>query len=362
MAKHRKQHYVPQFYFRLFSEDKHNIHIFNLRKTQTFTGPFKKCAAENYFYSNETKLEESYSGLESKLSETIKKLLQSSLSNLTEDEYFLLLMFVLFQHTRTKREQVLVKEFTEKFVEGVVKPMFLASKIFKESGLSKSTVDELKITYPADHLNVILNGLLGVPLIHDLTPVILQNKTKKDFIFSDAPVVFYNMLLKSEKDYGTIGLQNIGLQIFCPLNKDTMLMLYDAGVYEIQVEEGFLQITKEVDVDAINGLQFFNCEENVFFSDMKRKPDISDLHAKLAPIKKQEFMLMEEKAVKPGGKLVESLHAYTRQFDYDMELSFVKISNDTFDRTARDPELINQYNDFTKELMRELETTKIKST
>ena len=352
MAKHKKQHYVPKFYFRLFSEDGHNIHIFNLRKAQVFTGPFKNCAAGDYFYSEKTKLEDSYSGLETKLSEVIKKLLQSKLSNLTKEEYFFLLMFILFQHARTKSQKALVNKFTSHFVENVMKPMFLASDTFKKSGLTKEAVDGLQITYPADHLTLIMNSLLGVPLIGDLTPIILQNKTIKDFIFSDAPVVFYNMLLKSEKEYGTIGLQNIGLQIFCPLSKDTMLMLYDSSVYEIHVTE----VTSESDIDEINALQFFNCEDNVFFADVRKSAHVFDLHAKLTPITKQKSMLEKERYSRPDGKLVERLHTYTRQFDYDMKLSFVNVSKDSFDKTVRDPELIKQHTVFTESLIEKMKS------
>src|SRR3989338_6178963 len=354
MVKHKKQHYVPKFYFRLFSEDGHNIHIFNLRKAKIFVGPFKNCATEDYFYNKNTKLEENYSSLETKFSESIRKLLKNGLSSLTEKDYFFLLMFILFQHSRTKREKVLANELTKQFTDSVMKPTFLASNIFKESGLSKSAVDELKITYPADHLFVILNSLLGVPLIHDLIPLILQNKTKKDFIFSDAPVVFYNMLLKSEKEYGTIGLQNIGLQLFCPLNKDIMLMLYDSSVYEIATEN-ILKITEDGDIDAINSLQFFNCEDNIFFANVKKKADILELHTKLTPLSKSKQSFIIEKELIPDGKLAKRLHIYIQQFDYDMKLSFVKIKKASFDRTVRDPKLIKQHEAFIQTFIKKAE-------
>lgn len=57
MAHNKNQHFVPQFYFRLFSIDKKRIEIFNKTKGVHKTGSIKGQCSSNYFYSKNLKIE-----------------------------------------------------------------------------------------------------------------------------------------------------------------------------------------------------------------------------------------------------------------------------------------------------------------
>ena len=97
----------------------------------------------------------------------------------------------------------------------------------------------------------------AVKLISDLDYYLLRNHTDYPFIFSDSPVVFYNTYYYNVKNRGVLGAQTLGLQIFYPLNSDTLLMLVDNQVYEGWYKENLF-------VDLIENLMYpnsmpFNC-------------------------------------------------------------------------------------------------------
>ena len=361
MARKKKQHYVPKFYFRLFSQDGKNIRIYNTERKKMFSGPFKSICYENYFYSKGPEIEDGFAPLEQKLQSIIQKVVHNkSLSAITKEEYIFLLLFILFQKVRTKMEKIDSKQYTDYFVENVMKPFMLSDPEIKKSGITKETLDSIKITYPADHLEKIFTALTAAPLIGDLIPVLLINETPKDFVFSDAPVVFYNTFFNKDKDSGRTAFQSLGLQIFCPLSKKLMLMLFDKEFYHITHNPDFtVVIDSDSDVDSLNALQFFNCEENIYFSDKNQLKHIEDLHSKLPhPIVKPKLKIKTYKSLrKPDGSYSEILHSFTRNIDYELTLTFMRLnSSPRITSIVRNPKLMEAY----KIHMNELEKRKFK--
>ena len=72
MTENKNQHYLPRFYFRLFSENEKTIEIYNLKRKLCVAGPISSVCSEDNFYGVET--ERSLSPLEQKQAETIKDL------------------------------------------------------------------------------------------------------------------------------------------------------------------------------------------------------------------------------------------------------------------------------------------------
>lgn len=133
----------------------------------------------------------------------------------------------------------------------------------------------------------------GTELIADLFPVFLINKTDDIFVTSDNFVCLYNYV--KLKKHGTLGLQSPGLQIFCPLTKNLVLLLIDKIYYHIDLDEnrnekeGIVYINNSSDIDAINKLQLFNCNENIIYSDERYQKHIIKLHSEVEKLLPNNF-------------------------------------------------------------------------
>jgi hypothetical protein len=141
-------------------------------------------------------------------------------------------------------------------------------------------------------LTILLKILIGGHFyLADLVPTILVNKTEKDFIFSDNPVIFYNSFFNYADDLDMTYLFSPGLQIFTPLSTKIMLMLYDSKFYDPKdislfndvqgLPTGVISIMNEHDINALNTLQLLNCEKSIYFIDSNQSTYIEGLHSAL---------------------------------------------------------------------------------
>lgn len=344
MPEYKKQHYVPQFYFRFFSVDGKNINIYNLNRKDFFIGSIKNTCSKPFFYSKNPDIEKSFRDLEENQTKTLKKILQDeSILTLTRKEYYsFLLSFVLFQLSRTKTERKKAKKMTKIFSEEVIKPFILSDKRAKNLGITKKMLDDVDITFPGDHLMNMSISLKSVPLIADLVPIMLVNKTESNFIFSDTPVLKHNTFFNHIKTGGTKGFQSTGLQIFCPLDDKHMLIFFDCDFYDaILNRPNLVEIKKETDVDSLNSLQYLYCDENVFFSLQNDPKYIKRLHNKLLGIRSREI-IKKEKMIFPIDKksYAEVLHTFTGNIDYSLRLSFLRPKKTKKKLGVRNPELL----------------------
>lgn len=329
MPAYKNQHYVPKFYFRFFSNDGKNIESYNLKRKQSFTSSIDTICSKNYFYSKNTEVEKSLNPLEDSQRTVMKSVIETQGIPSTPKEYLILLSFICLQHARTKATKIkgdhMMKLLSDEIVEGL---------------LGKKA--DVELVYPAMHMLIMKTSLQSIPLIGDLIPVILVNKTPKDFIFSDNPVVFHNTYLNSAKGGGVLGLQSPGLQIFCPLNNSTMLMLYDPIFYSINIGRDYkLEINNEGDIQSLNTLQFLNCDESVFYSDKSQENIVKEIHEKIKYLTgkrkttKRNFSLQDK-----NGQKREFIHFFEERPDYDLKLSFVKMNPVSNIGMVRNPEMV----------------------
>lgn len=171
----------------------------------------------------------------------------------------------------------------------------------------------------------------GPFLIKDLNPILFMNFTERDFITSDNPIVLYNSFFNNPEGHflyppsGTNGLQSPGLQIFWPLDTKHMLVLYDKNFYNFDVTlNGCVKIYLEVDLDALNSLQFFNCSDNILFADCSQEENIRLLHSKYEGLIDREYRSIDTiKRTKSNGQESEIVITYTKDIDYGLTLSFM---------------------------------------
>lgn len=332
MPDNKRQHYVPQFYFRLFSKDGKHIESYNLKRQASFTSRIDAMCKKDYFYSKDSKVEEVLSNLEGAQSSTINQLIADQKPPYDQKEYLKLLSFICVQHARTMTAKNRGDESMKLLSDNIV-----------ESLLGKST--DAEITFPKIHLLKMRYALQSIPLIGDLVPVVLINRTDNNFVFSDNPIVFHNTYLNDARDSGVLGLQSPGLQIFCPLGDKVMLMLYDPKFYSVNVRENYsLEITDVNDVKQLNALQFLNCDENIFYSDKSEESEIKSLHQSVKHLvgKRRMKMKVIQLPDTADGRKRELLHQYEERPKYELKLSFVTLNIVTDVGIVRNQEMIDR--------------------
>lgn len=121
-------------------------------------------------------------------------------------------------------------------------------------------------------------ALDSTPLLSDLGFCVLRNHTDYPFVFSDSPVVFYNMLMRNVTSRGVLGFQSPGLQMFFPLEAKITLMFYDKKAYELS-HNGYIDITERSDVSQLNALQLKHSLNTVYFGDWQAQEYVANLWA-----------------------------------------------------------------------------------
>lgn len=170
--------------------------------------------------------------------------------------------------------------------------------------------------------------------INDLSMVILENTTDTDFIFSDHPVVFKNLMF-NDPSHDTKGLQLHGLVIFIPTNHKTMLILYDLKTYFLRSTGNLISLNEEDEVQKLNLLQFYNCHRYLFFSNKTDHIYLQRLYdSNKGDINKTRKRLIMG-SIGPGRYPVRPDSGFTPK------LSFVKLLNVILNDQIRDRRICN---------------------
>lgn len=297
MPHNKNQHYVPKFYFKLFSKSSH-INIYNLKNKGHFFGSIKGQASKDYFYGKNLEIEKQFSSLEFNFKKNLEKLNKvERFKELDSEEYMEILRFITFQSERTELSKTKTKQATQQMVEMIMKPLMKSDKNLMKK-VSPEDIDKLKISNPSDFLYSILLSLISNILLSDLIPAILINETDKDFIFSDNPIVLYNPIYDNGNN-SFRGFQSPALLVFCPISSKKCLMLFDPEYYDITLDKNnFHSITDSKDISKINKLQFYNCLYNIYYENQNQKGEVDSLSKDFFSKYKKEEQLALTKTAK----------------------------------------------------------------
>lgn len=351
MVEKKNQHYVPRFYFKFFSNDGKNICIFNIENKKHFLGPFKNQSSKSHFYIKGKELENAFEKIEFQHQRILDKLIRlKSFKEINEKEYIEILRFITFQDTRTNYSKRYSNETTQHLVREYIKPKILQdTKLSKE--ITKKEINNTPIFFPADHLISISIGLQAPILISDLIPLLLINKTPLDFLFSDNPVVLYNLFFYKDTFESHIGFQSPGLMIFCPLSKDLCLFLFDSKLYGLsEIKKNTLEIKNPNDIEKINKLQLYRCDKNIYYSNPNQKEKVDKLFNDFSKdnIKNKEVTKFNKLKVlnKPNS---EVLMIGEKNINEKIDFSFLKTKEITVDLgRVRNKRLVDVFNSFFK--------------
>lgn len=277
MVNYKNQHYVPKFFFKYFSNGSDEIRVYYLKGKKHYVGAIKNQASKDYFYSENTKIEKSFGPLEGQFNIVLKKIIENTgFQVLTEKEYFEVLSFLSFQKSRTEKQKLFSEDMVQKMVEKYIKPMMKSNKKLMKK-LSEEDLDKATLSHPGVFLYWVVHSLEAGILLSDLIPMIIVNETSEEFIFSDNPVISYNLIYR-DPTHPFESSHNPGLIILCPLSPKKCLMLFDPKYYSINAGEGnVVHVDNHGDIRGINKLQFHNCLQNIYYCSEDQETSIDNL-------------------------------------------------------------------------------------
>jgi hypothetical protein len=256
------QHFVPQFYFRMFTGDDRRVHLL-LKKDRRIVlhAPIKGQCARHRFHSPE--IERQFSELEGRHSAALRQwrdLAPSPPIRLLPDQLAGLWEAVLFQRARTQLELEKTAPAHEALVLEMFKEHVRHATGIENRELLLQQMEQGDITIKGNPQRLaalaICSAMQSAVLISDLDVHVLHNRTDYSFLFGDSPVVFYNTLYRNVTDRGVLGYQTPGLQIFLPLDSRTLIMLLDAKAYRGRYRDSLnVDVDSRCDVSQLNALQ-----------------------------------------------------------------------------------------------------------
>jgi len=272
--KKKNQHFVPKFYLRNFSylKNEKKIGLYNTKNHLYFkNAPLKSQASKDFFYGTDGIIEDSLSEIEGHLAIVIKKIIDYDSPELSQDDLYSLLLFIVLTDFRNPNH-----------IHGISEMMIkMRQRLFEEVPDTDNMDELLPIPSHEECVRLALNNCLEIVKgIQDLKYKILVNLTDIPFVTSDCPVVKYNQYLEWKRwKPPKTGYGSIGLQIFLPLSHNKVILLYDLNSYEVGNPNYIThRLKKTEDIDELNLLQLINCIETIYFDEKVSEQYIKEMH------------------------------------------------------------------------------------
>ncbi len=325
MVEKKRQHYVPQFYLKNFSETKSSISTFNLEKKILIkNASIRDMCKKEKFYGDDNKVENFLNDeIEQKSADIIKRIIETNEFPTSQDDLIKLLMFILVSEARNLKSG----DSTSKLYDFFAKKMLEGDPEFNKLDIDLDTL-EIKLNTPTNYL--IYQALRSVPLILDLEGVIILNDTSdRMFITSDNPMVRYNSFYMS-KNYQNrgYGLVTRGLQLFMPISPKVCLLLYDELAYDIpEKTDRLLKLKRARDIDRLNDLFYLNAYNNIFFNQNVRQVYIENISKNNNRYHKMKQLDNEINEFKSSDS-EELIHVSFNRVTKNISLPFIKVSQE----------------------------------
>ena len=269
MPEKKKQHYVPRFYLKFFSDEVgKSINLYNIKSNRKISNAnlYNQCY-EPYFYGKNLVVENAFESLEGVAAEVIESIKANfSAPKRFSDKHHAILTYSLLQYARTKYSAEANDEFTDKLIKSIFE---------KDQKYTKEELEKVKISNN-DPIGLPLKTMAqSIPIAMDLHLKVLINKTNINFITSDNPVVFYNQACEHSDVGSSTGLASKGLQIIFPLSPKHILIFYDSKVYKIGAKKhSYTDVINENDIFQLNDLQWLNALENIYYDNNQKNSEI----------------------------------------------------------------------------------------
>lgn len=343
MSNHVRQHYVPQFYFRNFARDE-RICAYNLDSEEGYPPtPISNICYERYFYG-EAEMEEDLSRLENEIAGTIHQIVdQNSLESVTDEQTrFYLDLFVTHTHSRTKASREEASALSQEILEMMTEIGVEAGEL-DDNILEMVRNDELRLEGPDHQLHQLLS-MYGPIYFADLRRVLIWNGSDRNFITSDHPVVLDNSRFKDVIELNTTGYSCAGLQTFCPLSNNLLLMYFDPYAYQVDANSEHIVIVRdETVIEDLNKLQLLNCLENCYYRDESDSQWVDGLYQDVKDDRPEELIIREHDREydEELGREREFMRTYRPEIQFMPNLPFITEIPSAQFTPVRNPDLNN---------------------
>ena len=294
MADRKKQHYVPQFYLRNFSDaDRARVGLYNIGGDFIASGAaIRNQSYRNYYYGKDGKVKSLLGLIEAKASQIIGEIIRTGRPpRRYSEDHIMLLQFIVLQDSRTVHAAAHLDEMAGKLAKSVLR------RSIKDQELL-SHLDDVEITLTDPVSEAIRPALISAPHIYDLKPKLLSNESNCPFITSDHPVVRHNDLFISSQSWRFRGLANLGLEILLPISPKYAILLYDETTYNIGTRtSNVVRVASERHIENINRFQWLGAHENVYFHPDTNTVMLREHAAKVVNERKPEQVEIWEKIV-----------------------------------------------------------------
>jgi hypothetical protein len=272
MASNKNQHFVPKCYLRAFAVEgvEAAINLYNIdRRRFIECAPLKNQCSGDYFYGKDPDLEKALQTVEGAYGSAQHEILQPGYI-LSDEHRELLKIFWLLQHLRTEaasRRAVEMAAATEAVI-GTDAPLFRLE--------IKTAVQLAMMAFSSAH-----------DILRDLKGCLLRNTTSRPFVTCDDPAVLTNRwYLESPSTKGcSFGVNSGGTIVLLPVSPQILFLGYDADVYSVPNNKGWVNVTREQDVKALNEHQFLNCRANIFVKNPNDARFVHDSFLTIAPLR-----------------------------------------------------------------------------
>lgn len=260
MSARKNQHFVPQFYLRLFAEPGgRRISVLPLSTGRIIHGAsVRDQAARPWFYDRDGSVEDALSRMEGGAAPIIAEILRRDRPPpRLSAEHQGLIVFLAIQMSRTQAAAEDANERADKVAKAL-----LRRAMEGDERLADLDLVTISLTHPTS--DAMRAGFFGIPLLYDLRIKIIVNASGRPFIASDAPVALHNRWYEGT-GAPALGHANAGLQIVVPLGPDRALLLYDEDVYEVgSAASSTVRLVNPAHADLINDLQWEAARSVIF--------------------------------------------------------------------------------------------------
>jgi hypothetical protein len=358
MAENANQHYVPQYYFKLFNGGKRQICLLFTKDGRVVPhAPIKGQCARHKFYGN-VEIERQLSQLEGMHAATLRAMVETATTGdrtkWSQDQVIWLLQAVTFQRARTMLEVEKESPAHESMLLYMFKDYLKGKNRPEGAEECLNAIESGEVQIVADPTYIVLQqiqvALESAMLLLDMQIRVLRNCTDYPFVFSDSPVIYYNTYYRNVADRGVLGLQTPGLQVFMPLTSTLQLMLIDGSVYTGSYrDQQVCEITSRGDISQLNALQLHHSRIGVYFAnsaDTEYVKDLYEAHRSRLVKPESEFRVRTDLWVDDAPPEGELIHTFEKHLNHRLSLSFVDCtpaSPREYRFRRRCPELVEQH-------------------
>ena len=283
-----------------------------------------QCSRHN-FYGFAPELEKTFGDLEGEAASVIRQVKASQeVPAHGSQQWSTLLGYLVFQKLRTTNTGYMMDAMTDYFGK-----LWLEGTEYAEDARRLNL--KIENVYPA----AIPLSLVGsvLPIADDLRMHLLVNKTDREFLTSDDPVVAHNQFCEGISYQGVTGWNCVGLKLFFPLSPTELILLFDPTTYKVGRSHrgsNVTSITDERDVAQLNSLQILNANQNVYYAGFKNSDKtISECNGVAPRRRKTRTTFVETEAKQEGPDTFGSiLHMYEPLLPTRLTVSEMTIRRD----------------------------------